>query len=126
MAGYTAVLKDGREIYIPNWPINVALENLTLAGKYLGSEHIINIADRNLASVIVAITESKEPKQAAKLVEHFVCQTRIEGNKITSDNIDSMFEGKLAIVAEIFSHVVHSQYSDFFELGLVKEVSQDN
>jgi len=93
MSGYEAKLKDGRAIYIPNWPIDVALENLTLAGKYLGSQHVITIAELSIPAVIVAIMESKEPKQCASLIKHFVCQVRIDGSKIEGNNIDSLFEG---------------------------------
>ena len=80
---YTATIKDGREIYIPSWSVGVALENLTLAGKYLGTENIINIAELNIASTVVAIMGSSDPKQAANLVKHFICQVRIDNQKIT-------------------------------------------
>ena len=126
MAGYSATLKDGREIYIPNWPVNVALENLTMAGKYLGTKRVITIAEINIQAVIFAIAESPEPKEAANLVEHFVCQARIAGEKIDPKTINSMFEDDLKSVAEIFTHVVHAQYADFFESGLAKESSQDS
>jgi len=125
MAGYTATLKDGREIYIPAWPVNVSLENLTMAGKYLGTERVINISELNIAAVIYAISESAEPKEAANLVEHFVCQARIAGEKIEPNTINTMFEGDLKVVAEIFAHVIHSQYADFFASGLAKETSQE-
>ena len=125
MAGYSAKLLDGREIYIPDWPVNVALENLTMAGKYLGTERVINIAELNFAAVILAIGSSPEPKEAANLVQHFVCQARIDGEKITPGNIDTLFEDGLRTVGEIFAHVVHSQYSDFFGLGLARANSQE-
>ena len=125
MAGYTAKLKDGRDIYIPNWPVNVSLENLTMAGKYLGTERVINISELNVAAVIYAIAESPEPKEAANLVEHFVCQARIAGEKIDPSTINTMFEGDLKAIAEIFAHVIHSQYADFFVSGLAKENSQE-
>jgi len=120
MAGYTATLKDGREIYIPAWPVNISLENLTMAGKYLGTERVINISELNIAAVIYAISESSEPKEAANLVEHFVCQARIAGEKIEPNTINTMFEGDLKTIAEIFAHVIHAQYADFFVSGLVK------
>ena len=124
MAGYTATIKDGREIFIPAWPVNVALENLTMAGKYLGTERVINISELNIAAVIYAIAESPEPKEAANLVEHFVCQARIAGEKIEPTTINTMFTDDLKAIAEIFAHVVHSQYADFFVSGLAKENSQ--
>jgi hypothetical protein len=122
---YNATIKSGKEIFIPSWDVGVALENLTKAGKYLGSENIINIAELNLASTIVAIMDAKEPAIVAQLIKHFVCQVRIDGKKITEDTIDSMFESNLGEIAELFTHVIHAQYSSFFALGLAKEPSPD-
>ncbi len=122
---YKRKIQDGREIYIPNWPVDVALENLTQAGKVLGSENIINISELNSAGAIVALMNAENPKLASMLVKHFICQVRIDGNKITSETINSMFDGELHIVLELFTHVVHSQYADFFSLGLAKVVSQE-
>lgn len=123
MAGYSATLKDGREIYIPTWPVNIALENLTMAGKYLGTDRFITISELNYAAVIMAIANATDAKEASNLVQHFVCQARIAGEKITPETISTMFERDLKSVAEIFAHVAHSQYADFFELGLAKENS---
>lgn len=123
MSGYSAQLVGGQDIYIPSWPIDVALENLALAGKYLGSENVITISELNLAAVVVAIMSANDPKQCAGLVKHFVCQVRIDGSKIEPNTINTMFEDNLALVGEMFAHVLHSQYADFFELGLVKELS---
>jgi len=123
MAGYAAKLKDGREIYIPSWPVDVALENLASAGKYLGSENVINISELNMASVIVAIMKSEVPAKTAELVAHFVCSVRIDGSKIEPATVNTMFADDLKGVAEMFAHVIHAQYADFFESGLVKEHS---
>jgi len=126
MSGYSATLIDGREIYIPAWPINVALENLASASKYLGAQNVILISELKLPSVIVGIMESEDPKQCANLIKHFVCQVRIDGKKIEPKTIESMFEGELSTITEIFAHVIHSQYSDFFVSGLAKAPSQNN
>lgn len=122
---YKRTLKSGREIYIPNWSVDVALENLTQAGKVLGSENIINISTLNIPAVVVAVLGAEQPKLASALIKHFVCQVRIDGEKITTDTINEMFEGDLYTIAELFAHVIHSQYADFFELGLAKDDSQD-
>ncbi len=121
--GYSAHLKSQKEIYIPYWPVDVALENLTRAGQYLGTDAIIRIAEVNVPAVIVAIMDAKDPNQTASLIKHFICQARIAGQKIEPSQIDSMFEGNLAEVAEIFAHVIAAQYADFFESGLAKEPS---
>lgn len=122
---YKRKLKDGREIYIPNWPVDVSLENLTQAGKLLGTENIINISELNIPAAIVAIMRCDNPKLTSALVKHFVCQVRIDGNKIEPETINSMFEGDLATIIELFAHVIHSQYSEFFSLGLAKEACPD-
>ena len=123
MSGYSANLKDGREIYIPSWPVNVQLENLTNVSKYLGPKYVISIAELDLKAVIVAIMNAKEPDKVSQLIRHFVCQVRIAGDKIEDHTIDKMFDGDLIGIAEIFAHVIHSQYADFFDLGLAKEPS---
>ena len=122
---YKRTLANGSEIYIPNWSVDVALENLTQAGKVLGSENIISISELNKASAIVALMNAENPKLASQLVKHFICQVRIDGNKITPETINNMFDGKLGLVLELFTHVIHSQYADFFSSGLAKEVSPE-
>ena len=122
---YTANIKDGRAIFIPSWPVDVALENLAQASKCLGSECVINIADLDVPTVIVAIMDSKDPKLTSALIKHFICQVRLDGSKITPQTINEMFEDSLVVVAELFAHVIHSQYSDFFDLGLAKEPSPE-
>ena len=122
---YRAKIRDGRDIYIPSWPVDVSLENLTLAGKLLGTENIINIAALNIPAVVVAIMNADDAKQAAALVKHFICQVRIDEKKIEPETINSMFEGDLPVVTELFAHVIHSQYNNFFESGLAKDNSQE-
>lgn len=122
---YTKTISDGREIYIPYWPVDVALENLTQVGKLLGTENVIRISELNIPAAVVAVMGCDNPKLASAMIKHFVCQVRIAGSKIETSTINSMFEGDLHAVIELFTHVIHSQYADFFSLGLAKEVSQD-
>ena len=122
---YRNTIKDGREIYIPNWPVDVALENLTKVGRVFGTSAVIKIAELNVASGVVAVMECVEPNIAAAMIKHFVCQVRIDGSKITPDTINTMFSGDLHAVIELFTHVLHSQYSDFFDSGLAKDSSQE-
>lgn len=122
---YRKTITDGREIYIPNWPVDVALENLTQVGKLLGTENVIRISELNTSAAVVAIMGCENHKLASAMIKHFVCQVRIAGSKITPDTINSMFDGELNIVLELFTHVIHSQYSDFFTLGLAKAASPE-
>lgn len=126
MSGYNGKLRDGSEIYVPHWPASVSLENLTRAGQYLGTDNLIRISELNIPSVIVAIMESKEPAQLAGLMKHFVCQARVDGSKVSPGDFDTLFTGNLDKATEIFAHVVHAQYHDFFVSGLAKETSPDN
>lgn len=122
---YESNLKDGRAIFIPHWPVDVSLENLASAGKYLGAENIITISEGDLATVVVAIMEAKNPKEASNLIKHFISQVRIEGHeKLTPDSINSLFVGSLSVVTELFMHVIVAQYASFFELGLAGVNSQ--
>ena len=124
--GYNATLKNGEEIYIPPWPIDVSLENLARAGKSLGNDNVVLISKLIIPAVINGIMKSEDPAETANLIKHFVCQVRISGKKITPDTLDEMFSNKLAMIAEIFAHVMHYQYNDFFELGLAKDLSHNN
>ena len=109
MSGYNATLKDGREIYIPSWPVNVQLENLTQASKHLGPQHIISIAKLSVPAVAVAIMNASDAGQVAKLIKHFICQARIEGSKIEEATMDTMLENDLKGITEIIAHVIHSK-----------------
>lgn len=120
--GYHATLKDGQEIYIPNWPAKVAFENLTQATKYLGQDNVINISTLNVPAAMLAVMGSDDPQASTKLVLHFICQARIDGEKITPADAD--FHG-MSLIIELFTHVMHSQYNDFFVSGLAKAPSLD-
>ena len=119
--GYSATLENGEDIYIPPWPVDVSLENLARAGKSLGNDNVVLISKLNIPAVINGIMNSKDPEETANLIKHFVCQARISGKKITPDTLDEIFTNKLAMITEVFAHVMHYQYNDFFELGLAKE-----
>jgi len=124
MSGYSGTLKDGREIYVPHWAVDVSLENLTNAAQYLGADNLLSISQNSAPAAIIAITQAKDAKATAALVQYFVCSARVDGDKITSSGFNSMFTGKIHEALEIFATVVHAQYADFFELGLAKETSQ--
>jgi hypothetical protein len=126
MSGYSGVLKDGREIYVPHWAVDVGLENLTKAAKYFGAESLISIAQNNVPAAIVALTNVTDAKNTVALIKYFVCSARVDGDKITPNGFNTLFTGKLQEAIEIFTVVVHAQYAEFFELGLVREVSQDD
>ena len=120
MKGYTGKLKEGKEIFVPYWPVDVSLENLTKAGKYFGTENIIRISELNIPAAIVAISECKDPANGAAFIKHCICQVRIDSQKIEPDDVDTMFVGKIHEAVEMFVHVIHAQYADFFVQGLVK------
>ena len=62
---YTATLKDMREIYIPSWPVDVALENLAKAGQILGTHNVIAMSEINTTAVSVALMDTKEPQHSS-------------------------------------------------------------
>jgi hypothetical protein len=123
MAGYDGQLQSGDAIHIPSWPVDVALINLSQAGKAFGLDNLIEVSKLNPLATLVCVANSKEPDQTASLMSHFVTQCRIEGEKITPSQINSKFEGNLALFAEVFAHVIKAQYSDFFDYGLAKDSS---
>lgn len=120
MEGYKATLKEGQEIYIPRWGATIQYENLTQACKYLGQDRVMQISTLNYASAMLAIMGSDDAKGSTELVMHFVQQCRIDGKKIDKDTIE---EFEMNLILELFTHVMYSQYYQFFESGLVKASS---
>jgi hypothetical protein len=119
--GYTAALQDGREIYIPNWSATVQFENLTQVCKVLGQENVIAITtDKSVPVAMLAIMDAEDHKLATKLVFHFIQQARIDGSKIDTNKIEQL---GMPTITELFVHVLHSQYNDFFVSGLAKGTS---
>lgn len=120
--GYKANLADGRAIFIPHWPATVQFENLTQACKHLGQDQVINISSLNIPAAMLAVMGSEDAKASTELVLHFVQQARIEGDKITFNSLDEL---GMPTIIELFAHVMHSQYNDFFVSGLAKAASQE-
>ena len=125
MSLYKDELRDGWEVSVPSWSPSVALENLTKAGKVLGANEIVSIATLDIRAVIIAVMNAVDPAQASAVIKHFVCSARLDGKRIIPEDYDGLFGGDLAILSEVFAHVVHAQYSDFFERGLGKAPSQE-
>jgi hypothetical protein len=122
MSDYNANLKDGRAIFIPSWPVSVQYENLTTACKYLGQDNVIEISYKNIPAAMIAVMQAEKPKETTQMIMHFVQQTRMDGDKISANNVDEL---GMATIMELFVHVIHSQFNDFFESGLAKEASPD-
>lgn len=120
---YTGNLEDGRTIFIPSWSAVVQFENLTQACKYLGQDNVIQISSLNVPAAMLAVMGSEDAKATTELVMHFVQQARIEGDKITPDSMDKL---GLPVILELFVHVMHSQYNDFFVSGLAKAASHNS
>lgn len=120
MADYKAKLKDGRDIYIPSWSVKVQYENLTQACKYLGQNNVVNISALNVPAAILAVMGSEDAVTSTEFVLHTTQQARIDGNKITEASLDEL---GMSTIMELFTHVMHSQYHDFFESGLAKAPS---
>ena len=119
---YTGSLADGRSIYIPNWSVKVQFENLTQACKYLGQDQVIEISTLNVPAAMLAIMNSDDAETTAQFVLHVVQQACIDGSKIDTALIEKL---GLDIVVELFTHVMHSQYDDFFVSGLAKAPSRN-
>jgi hypothetical protein len=124
MKGFKGKLENGDEVFIPNWPVDVAIENLAKAGKYLGTQELIEISKKNQTAVLVALSNSGDPENAAGLFSHFCSAARINGDKMSAVTISERYTGDLKTAAELFALVVHVQYADFFDLGLAKATSQ--
>lgn len=121
--GYYATLRGGQEIYIPNWSAKTQYKNMMQACKYLGEVNIVAISTLDIPATVIAMMGSDDPDTSTDLILHFIQQVRIDGEKI--DNTKSEELG-MTLIAELFAHVIHSQYADFFESGLAKEPSQSS
>jgi|TARA_R110002020_G_scaffold191811_1_gene391770 hypothetical protein len=120
--GYTDALEDGRQIYIPDWSATIQFENLTQVCKILGQDNVIAIAtDKNVPAAMLAVMNAEDNKEATEIVMWCVQQARIDGEKILPSTLNSL---GMATIIEVFAHVLHSQYSDFFVSGLAKAHSQ--
>jgi hypothetical protein len=124
--GYKGNLKNGAPIYIPSWTVEASIKNLAYAGKILGSDSLLRIADINIPAVMQALTKSEDPAGTAHFVKEIACQARIDGERVSADNYDSLFEGRLYLLCEVFATVIHAQYYDFFVQGLAKENSPES
>ena len=121
--GYNAELQNGSKIRIDNWPPIIGIKNLNNCSKILGDANVLAISKKDLHATTVAIMNAENPDLVSKLVTHFCTCVVLDGKRIAADTFDQDFEGKLNVVVELFMHVIHSQYFDFFEYGLVKEPS---
>ena len=125
MKEFRDTLDTGEEIYIPTWPVDVALQNLTSAGMYLGGSNMVAIAERDEKAFIVALTSADDPENTYALIEKFVSAAAVSGEKaVTPAQFKSMYNGNLALLSKVFCAVVHANYHDFFESGLTKAPSQ--
>ncbi len=118
MSDYTATLKDGSEIYVPQWNATVAYTNLTRCTEVIGIDALVNIAQDNVPAVVLALATAKDADIASQLLKHMVCEARMNGDKIMPNTFDELFKGRIYMAAEIFNHVIIAQYKDFFVQGL--------
>ena len=119
--GYTATLTKGENIYIPMWPANVQFENLTQVCKHIGQDQVVEISTNlNVPAAMLAIMGSDDAEATTKLMFHFVQQARIDSKKIDQNSINDL---GMPLIVELFTHVLYSQYNDFFVSGLAKVAS---
>ena len=128
MSGYNATLATGQEIYIPNWSAKVQFENLTKACKVLGQDEVINLSALNVPAAMLAVMGSEDSADCTGMVMFFCQQARIAGEKVVlkDGGMELMLGGEImdmALIIEVFTHVMHSQYHSFFESGLAKAAS---
>lgn len=118
---YHATLRGGQEIYIPSWSAKVQYKNMMQVCKYLGQANVVAISALDVPATVVALMGSDEPDVTTDLVLHFIQQARIDGSKIDLNKAEEL---GMTLIAELFTHVIHSQYADFFESGLARDTSQ--
>ena len=120
---YYATLRGGQDIYIPSWSAKIQYKNMMQACKYLGEANVVAISTLDIPAAVVAMMGSDDPDNTTDLVLHFIQQARIDGEKIDNSKYEEL---GMTLIAELFTHVIHSQYADFFASGLAKEPSQSS
>jgi hypothetical protein len=126
MKDYHAVLKDGSEIYVAQWSASVAFMNLGKVCKAFGParvEAIAKLDDKSMLNARASLMDSDNPEKTYKAMEHFVCTVGMDGKRVLPNVFDEMFSEDMLKAVEIFTHVVHAVYCDFFEQGLVEDSS---
>lgn len=124
MAGYTAKLEDGREIYVPIWDATTGFTNLNTITEAIGIDNLVDISQDSVPTAIQALATASDSDRAAALLKHMVCEARIDGDKITQTTFDDKFVNDMYGAVEVFTHVLIAQYKAFFERGLAKANSQ--
>jgi len=117
MEEYHKELENGDAIFIPKWSCKLAFQNLTQACKYLGQDNVVNISAFNVPAAMLAVMGSEDAKTSTDLILNFASQARVAGNKLDADKLEEI--GMTGVI-EIFTHVMHCQYNDFFVSGLAK------
>jgi len=127
MKDYHAVLKDGSEIFCAKWDASVAYMNLGKVCKAFGSARIEAIAkldEYSVRNAMASIMETEDAEKTYASMQHFVCTVAMDGKRVRPNVFDEMFSENLHKGVEIFAHVVHAVYNDFFEQGLAEDSSQ--
>ena len=122
MSDCNVTLKDGSEMYMPQWGVFVAHENLGKLNEIFHQDMLSEmiLGEKPLAAFVHATLNNKDPHEAASLTRFVVSQARIDGKKV-STYID---EVSLELCAEIFTAILKSQYESFLEFGLAEVTSQ--
>ena len=120
MSGYSSTLDDGREIYIPYWSASTQFKHLTEACKYLGQDNVIAISALNVPAAMLAVMGSDDAEESTRLVLHYCQQVRVDGDRVNQASFDEI---GITVLIEMFTHVLHAHYDDFFVSGLAKAAS---
>ena len=126
MKDYTATLKDGSQIFIAQWSASVAFINLGKVCNAFGSGRVEAIAKLSQVDVLASLMDTQTPEECENILKHFVSTVSIDSQRIQPNNYNDIFAEDFAKATEVFMHVVHAVYNDFFVSGLAEVVSQAN
>ena len=127
MKDYHAVLKDGTEIFVAQWSASVAFMNLGKVCKAFGKarvEAIAKLDEYSINNAKASLMDTEDAEKTYAAMQHFVCTIGMDGKRVLPNTFDDMFSEDMGKAVEIFAHVVHAVYSDFFEQGLTEDSSQ--
>ncbi len=124
--GYRAKLQTkgfvGKPIYIKNWPINTLLTNISHATRLWGADELVAVAKLDLQAAMRCATKSGAGEEGADLILHMIKSVTLDGKSLDVADLNHLFEARPITAIEIFMHVIHSQYDDFFASGLAGDL----
>lgn len=105
-------------IYVRQWPASIAIENLSRAIAVLGGAFGPFVDGTAKFSDVMVLLRESDTEVITPLLKTFICSARIDGKEVTPTTFNSVYNGELNFLFDVFGFVCEVQYKSFFEQGL--------